>query len=149
MRHFLPVCGCLALLTATSACDRSDRTRARQEAHDLRRKIDQAVNSGGPAHPATTEQAENKLRQGGEDLRRAGEKAGIKLDRATLIAKVKTKLATDIGLSTATSIQVDVRNQTVILTGNVASQDVKHQAEQVVGELDGVSKVINDLKVTP
>ena len=149
MGRFLSIGGCAALLALTLACNRSDEAKAKQEARDLGHKINQAVNSGGPAQAGTTQSAEEKLRQGGEDLRVAGEKAGVKLDRAARIAQIKAKLATNIGLSTATSIDVDARGQVVTLKGTVSSQDQKNQAEETVRQLDGVTRVVNDLTVAP
>ncbi len=89
------------------------------------------------------------MRRGGQDLRAAGEKAGVKLDHAAMVAKVKAKLATDVGLSTVTGIDVDASGQVVTLRGTVASEEQKQQAEQAVMQLGGVTKVINDLKVNP
>ena len=145
MGRFLPVLGCVALLTFSAACNRSDEAKAKQEARELRHKIDQAVNSPGPAQAGTTQSAEEKLRRGSEDLRVAGEK----LDHAALIAKVKGKLATDISFSTATAINVDARGSVVTLTGTVSSQEQRHQVEETVRQLDGVSKVVDNLTVAP
>jgi osmotically-inducible protein OsmY len=149
MGRFLPALTCAALLSLTCACNTADQAKAKQEARDLGHKINQAVNSGGPAQGGTTQSAEEKLRKGSEDLRVAGEKAGVKLDHAALIAKVKAKLATDVGLSTATSINVDARGQVVTLTGSVSSEEQKHRAEEAVRQLDGVARVIDDLAVKP
>lgn len=149
MGRFLPVLGCVVLLTFSAACNRSDEAKAKQEARDLRHKIDQAVNSPGPAQAGTTQSAEEKLRRGSEDLRVAGQKAGVKLDHAAMIAKVKAKLVTDIGLSTATAINVDAHGSVVTLSGTVSSQEQKHQVEETVRQLDGVSKVVDNLTVTP
>lgn len=149
MGRFLPAFAGAALLLVSLGCNRADESRAKQEARDLGRKIDHAVNSGGTAQGNTTRGAEEKLRKGGEDLRVAGEKAGVKLDRAALIAKVKAKLATDVGLSTATAINVDAQGQVVTLKGTVASQGQKHQAEETVRQLEGVSRVVNELTVAP
>jgi osmotically-inducible protein OsmY len=149
MRRFLSVATCTALLTLAGACSRSDEAKAKQEARDLGHKINQAVNSGGPAQAGTTQSAEEKLRQGGQDLRVAGEKAGVKLDHAALIAQVKTKLATDISLSTATSIAVEAYGHVITLRGTVPSAEQKHEAEQVASQVEGVTKVVNNLRVQP
>lgn len=149
MRTFLPALGCAAALTFLLGCSKSDQAKAKQEARDLRHKIDQAVNSGGPAGAGSTQSAQEKLRKGGEELRVAGEKAGVKLDHAAMIAKVKAKLVSDVGLSTATSINVDTHGSTVVLTGTVSSEDQKRQAEESARQLDGVAKVVNNLSVAP
>ena len=150
-RILSPFCGaslCAALLLLASGCNRADEAKAKQDVRDLSHKIDQAVTSGGPAN-GSTQSAEEKLRKGSEDLRVAGEKAGVKLGRATLIAKVKTTLAADVGLSTSTSISVDARGQVVTLRGSVSSEEQKHQAEQAVAQVAGVDRVVNDLSVQP
>lgn len=149
MGRFLPAVACAALLAITSGCSRSDEVKAKQEARDLGHKINQAVNSGGPATAGTTESAEEKLRRGSEELRVAGEKAGVKLDHAALIAQVKAKLAADVSLSTATSISVDAHGQIVTLRGSVPSEEQKHEAEQVASQISGVTTVVNRLTVQP
>lgn len=146
MGRFLPAALCAALLILTTACNTAEQDKAKQQARELEHKVNQAV---GPVNLRDTQSAAAKLRQGGEDLRIAGEKAGVKLDRAALIARVKTKLATDIGLSTATGIDVEARGQIITLKGSVSSEDQKQQAAQSVSQLDGVGKVVNDLAVKP
>ena len=146
MRRLLPATLCTTLILLSSACNRADQDKAKQEARDLERKVNQAV---GPVNLRDTQGAAAKLRQGGEDLRRAGQKAGVKLDRAALIARVKPKLATDIGLAPATGIDVEAQGATITLKGSVSSEYQKQQAAQSVSQLDGVNKVVNDLAVKP
>ncbi|HZQ55454.1 MAG TPA: BON domain-containing protein [Bryobacteraceae bacterium] len=96
---------------------------AKQEAHQLNRQINRALNS-------------NESRE-----------AAQKLDRAALVAKVKAKLATDVGLSTVTSVDVDAAGRVVTLRGTVNSPEQKRQAEKAVAQLDGVTRVVNELQV--
>jgi len=121
---------------------------AKQETKELGRKIEQAVNTPGRAG-GSTETAKEKLQRGTDDLRAVGAKASVKLDHAAMIAKVKAKLATQAGLSTLTSVDVDSTGQVVTLRGTVSSEDQKQQAEQAVMQVSGVSKVVDDLKVKP
>jgi BON domain len=123
--------------------------RAKQEAGSLRQNIDRALQGTGPAQGGGTGQAEEKLRRGGADLRVAGNQAAVKLDHAAMIAKVKAKLATDVGLSTVTGVDVDARGQVVTLRGTVASEQQKQEAEQAVLRLSGVTRVVNELTVKP
>src|SRR5579875_1983735 len=124
---------CLAVFAGCAACSKTDKEKAderaerakeksRDEAHrlgqdahklgqearadakSLGRKIDQALNSTGRASSGPSESASEKLRRGTADLRVEGEKAGVKLDRAAMVAKVKAKLASDVGLSTITNV---------------------------------------------
>jgi len=158
------------LALGSAACSRSDedkareraaeaRQKAREEAHelahqakraanDLHRQINQAMDGNGPRSTAS-DGAGQKLQRGGEDLRAAGSEATVKLDRAALIAKVKAKLASDVGLSTVTRVEVDNSGQVVTLRGTVDSPEQKAQAERAVRQVDGVTKVVNDLQVKP
>jgi osmotically-inducible protein OsmY len=98
---------------------------AKQEAHQLNRQINQALDS------------------------KESRQAAQKLDRAALVAKVKAKLATDVGLSTVTSVNVDATGHVVTLRGTVSSPEQKRQAERAVAQLDGVTRVVNELQVGP
>ncbi|MBV9404599.1 MAG: BON domain-containing protein [Acidobacteriaceae bacterium] len=170
---------CVALVSVLIGCNKSDQQRldekaaearektragterlrqdahqlgreAKQEAHTLRQNIGQALSSTGPAQDgSTTRGAEEKLRRGGEDLRVAGNQAAVKLDHAALIAKIKAQLATHVGLSTVTGVDVDAGGQIVTLRGTVASEDQKRQAEEAALQVAGVSRVVNQLRVQP
>jgi osmotically-inducible protein OsmY len=168
-RRLAAGCAVAALVLFWSACSGSDEEKARQRAaearekareeayrlahqakqaaHALKRDINQAVNTGGgrPASDSTGE----KLQRGGQDLRAAGDEAKVKLDRAALIAKIKAKLASDVGLATVTSIDVDDSGQVVTLRGTVDTPEQKRQAEYAVRHVSGVRDVVNDLQVKP
>jgi len=169
MRRFGAGCAVAAFTLLWCACSHSDeekarqraaeaRERARQEAHQLahqakaaahklKRDINQAVNNGSP-QPAD-DSANERLRRGGQDLRTAGDQAKVKLDRAALIAKIKAKLVSDVGLSTVTSINVDDSGQVVTLRGTVDTPEQKKQAEYAARQVNGVRDVVNDLQVKP
>lgn len=123
-RSFAWACLTVALVVA-SGCNKRDEQKAE----------------------SASERARQKLSTAGQELRAESKRAAVKLDRAAMIAKIKTKLATDAGLSTATSVDVDVTGQVVTLRGTVSSEDQKRQAERVVKQIDGVSRVIDDLEV--
>jgi osmotically-inducible protein OsmY len=169
---------CFAVLAVSVACSQSDQEKARERADDAKEKtrqeaerlradarklgheaqhqakalgqqINQAVNGGRPASNNAAGQAQEKLEQGSRDLRVEGDKAAVKLDHAAMIAKVRAKLASDVGLSTVTNIDVDATGTVVTLRGTVSSEEQKQQAEQSVGQISGVTKVVNDLRVRP
>lgn len=118
----------------------------KDEAHSLNHQIGSAINSPAPANAGTT-QAEAKVKNGAEDLRVETDQAGVKLGRAALIARVKTKLATDVGLSTVTSVDVDTTGRVVTLHGTVDSIQQRQLAEQAAMQVPGVTKVVDDLMV--
>ena len=68
---------------------------------------------------------------------------------AALTTKVKTALASDVGLSTFTSIDVDSDEGVVTLKGKVDSANTKKWAEEVAKTVAGVKSVKNELKVEP
>jgi hyperosmotically inducible protein len=85
--------------------------------------------------PTTQERASNrdKVIKGGSN--------------ATLTGKVKSALASDVGLSTMTGINVDSNEGVVTLKGKVDSADAKKKAEAVAKKVDGVKSVKNQLRV--
>jgi osmotically-inducible protein OsmY len=113
---------------------------AKRAADALSRDVNQAVNSKGARDDG--DQAKQKLRV-------AGGEAGTKLDEAALLAKVKAKLANDVGLSTVTGVDVDVNGDVVTLRGTVSAPEQKQLAERAAGQVAGVSRVIDDLQVKP
>ncbi len=153
----------LICLTLSGGCDRADREQAQrkaeearakarelgrkaeEQAKDLKHNVDSSVASDSRSDSAR--EAAAKLRNGEQDLRVAGDQAGRKLDRAAIIAKVKAKLADEVGLSTVTGIEVDARADTVTLRGNVDSAERKAEAGRAAGEVDGVARVVNELQV--
>jgi hyperosmotically inducible protein len=120
----------------------------KQDANSFTKNFQAAMNSSGPADGGTS-QPEKKLEQGGHDLRVEAGKAGTKLDHAALVAKVKAKLAADVGLSTVTSVDVDTTGQVVTLRGTVNSVQQRELAEQAALQVNGVTKVIDHLQVNP
>lgn len=173
----LATCVCFILMTLTTGCSQSDQQTAhqraaeakvkahedaqrlnqdakklgqevKQEAHVLGRQIGTALNSTAPATNSTSG-AQEKLARGSHDLRVEADKAGVKLDHAALVAKVKAKLASDVGLSTVTGVDVDTTGQIVTLRGTVDSVQQKQLAEQAAMQVSGVTRVIDQLQVRP
>lgn len=173
-RTFFIACCCAAFLIA-SGCSQSDQQTARdreaqakekarqaadrlnadakkvgqeikQDARDLNHKLGAALNGTAPASNGASE-AEQKVARGGHDLRVEAGRARVKLDHAAMIAKVKAKLAHDVGLSTMTNVDVDTSGQVVTLRGTVDSIQQKQMAEQAAMQVSGVTRVVNDLTV--
>ncbi len=159
------------ILLFSAGCDKADQERAheraveaqkraddgarrlgneaKREAHRIDRKIGDALNGQSSGSLATTSDADKKLDHAGRVARDAGERATQKLDHAAVIAKVKAKLAADVGMSTMANVEVDAAGPVVTLRGTVSSEDQKREAERVVSQVDGVTKVVNELTVQP
>jgi hyperosmotically inducible protein len=72
--------------------------------------------------------------------------AGNQVDDATITASVKAKLAAD-GDINPFNIDVDANEGVVTLQGRVEKAEARTKAEQLARETDGVSRVINLIKV--
>ncbi len=83
------------------------------------------------------------------ETKEAGRTVERKMDNSATTASVKSKLAADVRLSTLTSINVDSNGNTVTLTGHVPTADDKRKAEEVARSVDGVTRVVSNLDVTP
>lgn len=69
-------------------------------------------------------------------------------DDAAIEAKIKTKLATDVGPATITSVEVNVTNGVVTLAGPVKSADDRQKIEAVARGIEGVTSVTNNIQVS-
>jgi len=75
-----------------------------------------------------------------------GRTIGTGANDGWLWTKTRAALATTAGLREST-INVDVDNAVVTLTGTVGSKEQQQMAVKTAQEIDGVSKVTNNLKV--
>ena len=64
-----------------------------------------------------------------------------------ITTQVKSKLASDVGLSTVTNISVNSTNGVVTLAGQVDSPDLKSRAETVAASVPKVVRVVNNIQV--
>lgn len=72
--------------------------------------------------------------------------AGTQVDDSAITAAVKGKLAAD-GDINPFNIDVDTNEGVVTLQGRVEKEEARTKAEQLARETDGVSRVINLIKV--
>lgn len=72
---------------------------------------------------------------------------GRQVDDSAIKAKVKTKLASDVRLSTLTNIDVNSTNGIVTLAGQVHNPDERKLAAEVARSVEGVVEVHNELQV--
>ncbi len=64
-----------------------------------------------------------------------------------ITAQVKSKLASDVQISTITNVDVNTTNGVVTLTGQVSNEDVKKKVEEVALSVPNVRRVNNQLQV--
>lgn len=106
-----------------------------QERAQNRDKVENQVDKAQDKLPSTNERAKNR------------ETVTSGTAGAALTTKVKTALASDAGLSTMTSIDVDSKDGVVTLKGKVDSADMKKKAGAIAKKVSGVKSVKNELKV--
>jgi osmotically-inducible protein OsmY len=76
-----------------------------------------------------------------------GRQVGQNVDDASITAAVKAKLAAEQGATTLTGINVDTSGGTVSLSGTVDSEAMKQRAATLAQQVDGVTRVVNNLQV--
>jgi osmotically-inducible protein OsmY len=69
-------------------------------------------------------------------------------DDAGIEAKIKTKLATDVGATTITSVEVNVTNGVVTLAGPVGTPEEKQKIEAIARGVEGVRSVTDNIQVS-
>ena len=123
----------------------SERAQNREAVRDKADKVEDKL-------PSANERAENREKMN-EKLPTAEERAKNRetvsrgTSNAALTTKVKTALASDVGMRTMTSIDVDSNQGVVTLKGKVDSAEAKKKAEAIAKQVDGVKSVKNQLRV--
>jgi hypothetical protein len=78
---------------------------------------------------------------------RTNESPEMQVDDAQITAQIKSKLASDVGLSTVTNISVNSANGIVTLAGQVDTNEAKAKAEAVAKSVPKVIRIIDNLQV--
>ena len=150
MRLTLVPLAVFASLLLVNACSHGDREKLHDKASNLAHEAKQQAHQvASDIKTNDSAQAEEKLHRGEQDLKKAGAEASVKLAHAALEAKVKARLANDLGASSLTNISVAAADGEVTLTGHVASTDQKTAAGNAAAAVPGVAKVRNDLTIAP
>jgi hyperosmotically inducible protein len=75
------------------------------------------------------------------------ETAGQYIDDATVTAKVKTAIASDVGVKAAASVNVETYRGVVQLSGFADNDDQASKAVAAAKKVNGVRSVKNDIRV--
>lgn len=111
------------------------------------KEYDNAKNTTATAYKNSKDTVANTAHEVNHDVKNAANKAGKKLDDAGINTSINTKLAADNELS-ALKINVDVKNGKVWLKGEAPTMNAKNRATEIAKNVDGVTSVQNQLKVT-
>ena len=77
----------------------------------------------------------------------SSETAGQYVDDATVTAKVKTAIASDVGVKAASAVNVETYRGVVQLSGFADSDDPASRAASAAKKVNGVRSVKNDIRV--
>lgn len=80
---------------------------------------------------------------------RTNETPEAQVNDLEITTQLKSKLASDVGISSVTNISVNSTNGVVTLAGSVDSEDTKAKAEAVAKAIPKVVSVVNNLQVAP
>jgi len=66
-----------------------------------------------------------------------------------ITAQVKSKLASNVGVSSVTNISVNSTNGVVTLSGQVDSSGIRDKAEEIAKAIPKVVRVVDNLQIAP
>ncbi|HEV3202284.1 MAG TPA: BON domain-containing protein [Bryobacteraceae bacterium] len=78
---------------------------------------------------------------------RTNESPEAQVDDLKITAQVRSQLATNVGVSSLTNIDVNSTNGVVTLSGQVDSADIKAKAEATAKSVPKVARVVDNLQV--
>ncbi len=107
---------------------------------------DRPVGTSGPVRDYDTSRAREVGADVGEKVAVGANRAERALSAASLTAKIKSKMTLDDTVDAA-RINVDTDGTVVTLTGTVKSQAEKTRALRLARETDGVTSVVDRLRI--
>lgn len=109
-------------------------------------RIEEPVGTSGVADEVDAGRARETGAKVGETVAEGANKAQRAMADASLTTKIKAKMALDDTIE-ALEIDVDTNGSTVTLTGTVDTEAQRQRALQLARETDGVTSVVDNLKV--
>jgi hypothetical protein len=125
-------------------CDTNTNTNANSNSRAAARNDNANKNNGGISRE-DFEKQKDRLAKEAKDL---GHKIGTGAQDLWIWTKTRAALASADGLTDST-INVDVDNNVVTLTGSVPDAAQKSKAEQVARGIEDVASVKNEIQVAP
>jgi osmotically-inducible protein OsmY len=154
---FLASVVCVAFAVVVAGCDTATNTNANANGNrtvvntnanmNANANVNRNANTGTVNANMTREEYERNKESIAEEARRLGRRIGTGTNDGWLWIKTRTMLAATDNLRDST-IDVDVDNSVVTLTGTVTSTAQKSKAEQVARGIDGVKSVKNELRIS-
>jgi len=155
LRFFALIPACAALLALSGCNTENDNATANRNANananlnansTVATSTPLPTNTNNNRRAPTREEYERDKERYQREAKESGRTVGTGLNDGWLWAKARFDLAAADDLRDST-INVDVNNAVVTLTGTVATQDQVRKADQVAKAIEGVKGVQNKLKV--
>jgi len=108
--------------------------------------VERTAPTTGIVDEVDRERARETGAQIGETVAAGAERAQRALTQGSLTAKIKSKMALDDTIEAA-QVDVDTNGSVVTLRGTVDSEAERTRALQLARETEGVTSVVNELKV--
>jgi hyperosmotically inducible protein len=152
---FLASVTCVVLAAVLAGCDTATNTNTNANSNvavvntnvNANANVNRNANTGTFNANITREEYERDKERVAEEAKKLGRIIGTGASDGWLWIKTRAMLAAADDLRDST-INVDVDNSVVTLTGSVASTAQKSKAEQVARGIDGVKSVKNELRVS-
>lgn len=96
----------------------------------------------------TADSVADASKKGARATKNAVSKTGEMITDEWIVTRIRTNVANDAALG-GSDIKVDVKNNVVTLNGTVPTEAARTKALEVAKDVEGVSRVVNNLKVVP
>lgn len=150
MRKILMLLAFICFTVGLTACNNMNTNSNANMAANANRNANANTTTMASPTPASGrgQYTEQQAREERARAKQNKETIGDSLDDAWIHTKIVAKLIGDTK-TPERKINVDVVNNVVTLRGNVDTAEARTEAERVAKDTDGVTKVVNQLKVVP
>jgi hyperosmotically inducible periplasmic protein len=125
-----------------------DQLQMTPENHDVRGTVGREASKVGREASKLGEKASHEASKAGEKVSQEASKAGQHIEDAWITAKIQSKYFLNSDIKSR-KIDVDTKNGVVTLNGAVGTPAARDMAMNLARETDGVTNVVNNLKVDP
>ncbi len=147
-KFYLPAVLIVAGLLLVGCTDTATNTNSNTNANMNANMATPAATATASPAKSRSEYTEREAQEAREKAKSAGETIGDTLDDAWIHTKIVAQLIAN-STTPERNINVDVVKNVVTLRGTVETAEAKAAAEKLAKETEGVTKVVNQLKVAP
>ena len=125
-----------------------DQLQMTPETHDVRGTVGREAGKVGREASKLGEKVGHEASKAGEKVSQEASKAGQHIEDAWITTKIQSKYFVNSDIKSR-KIDVDTNNGVVTLNGAVGTPASREMAMNLARETDGVTKVVNNLKIDP